>query len=450
MIRWAVVCVILGGCAATNPAPLDWHVLVSEVGSATARLQVFGDEESTLQLDRGEAFREGVGAWRLRSLPTGGDVKYTVCGNGSCIEGSFRTAPEPDDSTAVRFAFGGDVAGQNVCRDLATGVPMFAVMRAANPDFFIALGDMVYADNDCEPVGRYGNDQHPLVLGGGAQNRSEFDQRWNYVRSDAAFQALLRQTGYYGVWDDHEVINDFYPDSAGEAYAPGKAAFRSWSGLSRDPLHRSTRWGRHAEVFILDTRSFRSPNSLEDGFGKTLLGAEQRDWLVSELKGSDATWKFVVSSVPIAIPTGWPPEGPRDGWASGASETGYEHELLSILDDVGCTSGLIWLSTDVHFATAFLLKAPSGWAFHELVTGPMHAGLFPSRVIDETFHPERLHFHGPSGVDAVQDYAEALRWFNAGLVEIDDSGSLRYQVVTAQGETAFDLALPPPESCHSR
>ena len=59
----------------------------------------------------------------------------------------------------MKLAFGGDVAGQNVCRDAVEGFPIFDTVRSWRPDVFVGLGDMVYADNGCEPTGRYGNPQ---------------------------------------------------------------------------------------------------------------------------------------------------------------------------------------------------------------------------------------------------------------------------------------------------
>src|SRR5215207_6657570 len=49
---------------------------------------------------------------------------------------------------------------------------------------------------------------------------------------------------------------------------------------------------------------------------KTMLGREQLTWLKESLAASDATWKVIVSSVPMSIPTGFPVSGGRDGWAN--------------------------------------------------------------------------------------------------------------------------------------
>jgi alkaline phosphatase D len=46
-------------------------------------------------------------------------------------------------------------------------------------------------------------------------------------------------------------------------------------------LYRSIRWGRNAELFVLDTREYRDPNFADDTetHPKTMLGREQLTWL---------------------------------------------------------------------------------------------------------------------------------------------------------------------------
>ena len=78
--------------------------------------------------------------------------------------GRFRTAPPDDAPRAVRLAWSGDLGGQNVCRDAKEGYAIFDVIRDSKPDFFIALGDMIYADSPCRAAGRYGNEQVPGLL----------------------------------------------------------------------------------------------------------------------------------------------------------------------------------------------------------------------------------------------------------------------------------------------
>ncbi|MGH3083811.1 MAG: hypothetical protein ACRDNP_07065, partial [Gaiellaceae bacterium] len=41
------------------------------------------------------------------------------------------------------------------------GFPIIDTIRKLRPDVFVGLGDMIYADNACDPGGRYGNAQVP-------------------------------------------------------------------------------------------------------------------------------------------------------------------------------------------------------------------------------------------------------------------------------------------------
>ena len=68
----------------------------------------------------------------------------------SSSTGLFHTAPDTlHQKEAISFVVGGDIGGQNYCKRVDLGYPMFSVMKALSPDFFIFNGDQVYADGDC-------------------------------------------------------------------------------------------------------------------------------------------------------------------------------------------------------------------------------------------------------------------------------------------------------------
>jgi alkaline phosphatase D len=377
----------------------------------------------------------------VEGLEPAAEHAYRVrCGTGPAVSGRFRTAPLPDDPAAVRLAFGGDVGGQNVCRDAARGYPIFATLRERQPDLFIALGDMVYADGACLAQGALGNAQ---VAGPPpAAELDGFRAHWRYNRADAATQAFLSSTTYYAVWDDHEVRDDFGPDDdrapappGTRLFGPGAAAFRDWAPMDdAAPLHRRFRWGRHVELLLLDTRSHRDVNARPDAESepKSLLGAAQRAWLERSLAESTATWKLVVSSVPMSIPTGWTS---RDGWADAGGATGFERELISILRAAARdrVRGLVWLTTDVHFAT--------GLRYRPFASGPLSAGPFPKEDLDPTLRPVRLFFHGPPAGQQPRTLDAALSWFNFGLVEVDANGAAAVSIVDGTGRVRHRVTL---------
>jgi alkaline phosphatase D len=427
--------------------PTTLHVRLDDAADErTAEVGAANDYAATFPLaPLTAATRYTYRAW------CGGDV------NGAAT-GAFRTAPLPDTRAAVHFAWGGDVAGQNVCRDRARGFPIFTQLGDRGLDFFIGLGDMIYADDQCQLVGRYGNAQLPGPPP--AIDLAGFRAHWQYNWSDPALQRLLRATPYYGVWDDHEIRNDSGPHDDETARAPGVhllpialQAFLDYQPLvppADDPtrLYRRVRWGRHVELFLLDTRQYRDALAApdRDAHPKTMLGAAQLAWLEQGLAQSDATWKIIVASVPLSIPTGGATA--RDGFADGGNGQGYEHEAARIFRTLrahGIRNSL-WITTDVHFATGFAYRPfaddPS-WTAYEFTSGPLNAGVFPRPDLDPTFRPERLMLYAPPSAEAIASFDEAIGWFNFGQVDIDADGALTVSIVDGRGETVFQSALPP-------
>lgn len=398
-------------------------------------------------------------AWRNAPAPEDGDDAVRAAG-------AFLTAAPADFPAPVRFAFGGDIAGQNVCRDRERGFPVFRVLRERSADvpatqskksfgydFFIGLGDMIYADNRCEAVGLYGNaqiasDKQP------AATLTEFRPHWQYLRADPDVRRFFAGTPAWMMWDDHEVVNDFGPAedtgsppeySGTQRLMPaGRAAFLEWNPILQNAdeperIYRKLRFGKHLEIFLLDNRQYRDPRRAADT-GKSMLGPAQLQWLLDGLAKSDVTHRIIATSVPLSIPTGTNAETTgRDGWANYEEDTGYESELGKILSALAEQGGRppLWITADVHFASVFeytpFPERPA-FRFHEVVTGPMHAGIFPNREFDATMRPRRLFFHGPQAADAVRDFDEALGWFNFGEIEIDGAGVMTVRIVNAHGQ----------------
>jgi alkaline phosphatase D len=394
-------------------AQITHGVAVGDVGARHAVIWSRANRESTLhvlltpkhdglplyQSVQVKAEDDFTGKVRFTRLKPDTAYDYAVWFGGSeksglplhgVATGQFRTAPAALKAQFVRFAWGGDLAGQNVCRDVTEGFPIFNVINQTRWDFFIGLGDMIYADGLCEATGLYQNAQ---IKGDFVQaaDLANYWSHWKYNRADPAYRTLLADTPYLAIWDDHEVVNDFGPlhDTRNKPpYTPGVhllplglKAFLDYNPVKPDAdtpkhLYRTIRWGKHLELFILDTRQYRDANFAEDSSTKpkTLLGCEQLTWLKEKLKVSNATWKVIVSSVPMAIPTGSPPENGRDGWGNYDQPTGFEWELLDILKlmkEQGIYNN-VWITTDVHFAEVFRYRPfPDNPAFrvHEFITG---------------------------------------------------------------------------------
>jgi alkaline phosphatase D len=140
-----------GGGAAAGPAshdsPVVTHgVVIGDVTAHSAVLWARADRERSLivhisggRRDRVErlhvrAADDYTGQLRLERLRPDTTYRYQVGPRNkhrSATRGSFQTAPEEDDAARVRFAFGGDVAGQNVCRDAREGFPIMDTIRGS-------------------------------------------------------------------------------------------------------------------------------------------------------------------------------------------------------------------------------------------------------------------------------------------------------------------------------
>jgi alkaline phosphatase D len=467
---------LIGAACAVAPSPAvptSIDISVGEVTERSALVWIGGSAGQRVRLQwRGESdggarsavlSRHGTAHVPLDGLQPGTSYAVTAFVDDGVrpdgVAARFRTAPPAHSNAPVKFLFSGDLAGQNACRDATLGFPVFAALDGRDADFFIGLGDMIYADGACEAIGAFGNAQiaridRPLL------DIASFSDRWRYNFEDPGFRRLRRRMAYVPVWDDHEIVNDFGPHTARLPAAPdvdllavGRDAFVLNNPVAHPPaapgrLYRRFRVGRHAEFFVLDTRQYRDDNALDDigVLPKSLLGAAQRRWLIDGLAVSNATWKFVISSVPITIPTGWPVENGRDGWASGDGDGGFERELHAIFQALAkrAVAGLVFLSTDIHFATGFRLQPlprQPQFVVHELLVGPLSAGMFAHREVDPTFAPRRLYFHGLES--PATTLGQALRGFNFGAIDIDHNGALTFELVDGHGDTVHEMTLSP-------
>jgi alkaline phosphatase D len=323
--------------------------------------------------------------------------RYRVT-QGAAIEGEFVTAPSAGAAKPVSFLWSGDLGSRNRCRHVQDGYPIFNGMARLRPDFFLFVGDTIYADHRCS-----GPD---LVPGYDfvATTLDEFRAKHRYNRSDPAVQEFFRATSVYAIWDDHEVRNDF-AGSVEPLMPVGRRAFVDYwpilpPGEEPGRLYRKARWGKLLELFILDTRQYRSPNAEPDGPKKTMLGEAQRRWLIDGVAGSMATWKVVVSSVSLSLPTG---RNARDSWSNanflGTPEEdggGFAVERTAILKALSDrrVKNLLWIVADVHHAEMIRHAPWAGFTFHELVAGPLSASPGRPRPLDEGLNPLSLFGRG--------------------------------------------------------
>lgn len=467
----------------TSTVAVTHGPLSGEASETSVVLWARGDMTGTIALEIAEtdAFTEVVqyaaidvkhendftGETQVTGLDAGEDYYYRVILPADAVTntetlrtGRFITAPATATNHAFDFVFGACVGGQNYCRNQDDGWVIFNQMAAVDPDFFVLLGDSVYVDSACTEA----NNNVPGAEGP-YSDLDGFRTRYRYHLEDEAYASFLAQTPVYVTWDDHEIRDNFggpelqkeYPQLFNDGV---QAYFEYWPISPTDDeyrIYRKVSYGGLADFFILDTRSYRDPNVNWDTNPrtqqpKTMLGAEQFAWLQEGLASSQATWKFIVTSVPLAYGTGFPqPEVDGfDGWANLGHRSGYETELMSLIFTIQShgIKNVVFLTGDTHwpFAISYDPDRNNQPDFYEFGSSPMSALTLPppentvdpsysSTLIDSTFNPTVLYEEG--------EYQGEL--FNFGHVSVDENGDVTFRVVDWQGEETFSQTFSPDE-----
>jgi phosphodiesterase/alkaline phosphatase D-like protein len=396
-------------------------------------------------------------------------------GTRDSVTGTFRTAPTASAPIPIRFAYSGDADGT-----LVDGVPAFNAfdlldaVRREQPDFFVYLGDTVYADSR-------------LRLGGApAVALDEYRATYQAARTITALPMLLEATSVYAIWDDHEVFDDYAGTTVDMSrYANGRQAFLEYMPLATHtlpadsqcaeaPLFRTFRWGEAVNVIVVDERSCRSasaaeaceadpaptlPSFLRLGVGlspsppagclealrspaRTMLGSVQKARLKEALLNSDARFTFVINAVPIQQL--W--VLPYDRWEGYAAE---REELLHFVRDHDIDN-VIFLTTDLHatlfnevFIDRFEDAAPVAY---EVVTGP---------IAHPTLQQDLLESAGSEALDDFQFLLTLLQvecrhldTFAYGLVEVDAVAGTATIAVKDDSGTMVRDQLQPERQCH--
>ncbi|MEU9777722.1 alkaline phosphatase D family protein [Streptomyces sp. NPDC047968] len=318
----------------------------------------------------------------VRGLRPAGTYYYRFT-SGAAVSpvGRTRTAPAADSSApGLRF-------GVVSCANWESGY--FAAYRhlaaRADLDAVVHLGDYIYEYGtghlpDERYVVRRHEPRHEILT------LSDYRLRHATYRTDSDLQAMHAAHPVIAIWDDHEIANNNWSGGA-ENHTPGaegdyadraaaaKQAYFEWMPVrpaTEGTVYRRLRFGRLADLHLLDLRSFRSqPASVGSGKvddpDRTITGRAQLDWLKAGLASSDATWKLVGTSVMISpIAFGSLPAHllrplievlglPREGLAVNVDQwDGYTDDRRELLDHLTRrgVENTVFLTGDVHTAWA--------------------------------------------------------------------------------------------------
>jgi alkaline phosphatase D len=417
----------------------------------------------------------GTGKVRISGLPSGTELHYRVVAEdlegraaSEPLTGRFRTAPL--GAQDVRLLWSGDVVGQNwgINPDRG-GMTIYSAMAARRPDFFLHSGDTVYADGPLTesvtlPDGRTWRNIVTSEKSKVAETLDEYRGQFAYNLLDESVRRFAATAASYVQWDDHEVVNNWYPGEILD-YRPEYTekrvdvlmprafqAFHEWHPIDKRAavdgrVYRNFRYGSRVEVFVLDMRSYRDANGADRSKPGHILGREQAEWLVRALDRSTATWKIVQADMPIGLVI--PDDAGIEAVANGLPGTpgGRETELAWVLREISRrrVRNVVWVTADVHYTAAHHYSPDRAAVgdfdpFWEFVSGPLHAGGFGPNTLDPTFGPEAVYVHAPpaansSPLDGFQHFGE---------INIDGgSGDLRVDLRDATGASLWSRTLHP-------
>lgn len=320
-----------------------------------------------------------------------------VYGDRSSATGRCRTLPS---GGLARLKL-----GLLTCQDFSNGYYGAFKHLASDDslDFVLHLGDFIY-----ESVGDPRFQQQPfadrrIVLPSAspvALGLNDYRALYRTYRGDVNLQRMLEQHTLIAAPDDHETANDCYWDYARDTLGAPDHPFKDPAQLTRLKLDSQQAWleylparvmvdrtashpHRFSRVYrefafgdlvrlnMLDTRTYRSAHPCGEGDyfqrylplgcdgrrgpARSLLGADQRAWLVDRLTSGGAFWKLVGNQtffgqlsavlgggVPINV----------DAW------DGYETERRQLAEELRRqgVKNLVFVTGDLHSYVASHIK----------------------------------------------------------------------------------------------
>ncbi|KNB52684.1 alkaline phosphatase D family protein [Streptomyces caatingaensis] len=368
-----------------------------------------------------------------------------------------RTAPAPDATPdGLRF-------GVVSCANWESG--HFSAYRhlAARRDLdaVLHLGDYIYEYRSGEyPAAKYvvrkHEPEHEIVT------LADYRVRHGRYKTDPDLQAMHHALPMVAIWDDHEFADNAWeggatnhtPGTEGDwkvRMAAAKQAYFEWMPVRPSvagTTYRRLRFGRLADLHLLDLRSFRSQQARTgagtvDGASRTLAGRVQLDWLKEGLAASDTTWRFVGNPVmmspvafgalpahllrPLAKLLGLPAEGITVNTDQWDGYTHDRHELLEHLTGRGIRN-TVFLTGDIHMAWANDVPAKAAtYPLSRSVATEFVVTSVTADNLDDTLH---VHPHTVSlpAVAAVKAANRHVKW-----VDMDSHG---YGVLDVTAERA--------------
>ena len=224
--------------------------------------------------------------------------------------GYLRTPATADNWQDVLFTV---VTGQSYWDlDHREGYHIYPAMAKLKPHFIVPTGDTVYLDSESPR----------------ARTVELARYHWHRMYSLPRHVEFHRFVPGYWEKDDHDAwANDCWPTMTAKWMNPltfkqGLNIYREQVPMGKS-LFRTIRWGKGLQIWVVEGRDFRSPNTDPDGPNKLIWGEEQREWLKRTILESDADFRVLISPTPIVGPDR--AKGKNDNHSNKAFKTAGNH-----------------------------------------------------------------------------------------------------------------------------
>ncbi|MCE3031344.1 MULTISPECIES: alkaline phosphatase [Streptomyces] len=318
----------------------------------------------------------------IRGLQPATDYWFRFsCGGTDSPVARTRTAPAATaDVSGLRF-------GVVTCANWEAGYFSSYRHLAARSDLdaWLHLGDYIYEYKSGEYAAR-GKVIRQHAPTNEIITLADYRTRHGKYKTDADLQALHLKAPVIAIWDDHEFADNAWSGGAVNhtegaegtwtaRKAAAKQAYFEWMPVRpaiEGTTYRRLRFGKLADLSLLDLRSFRSQQvsgtsgSVDDA-SRTITGRAQLDWLKAGLKASDTKWRLVGNSVMIAPfvigsltadllkPLAQLLDLPQGGIGVNTDQwDGYTHDRRELLDHLTSNNigNTVFLTGDIHMSWA--------------------------------------------------------------------------------------------------
>lgn len=249
------------------------------------------------------------------------------------------------------------------------GLEIFSAMEKMPAEAMLWLGDNVY------------------LREGDWDTKSGIYHRYTHFRSQETLQSFWKKFHHYAIWDDH----DYGPNDADRSFvnkALSLEAFKDfWANpnygfYNRDDCITGMFSYNDVDFFLLDNRSFRSPNDRKTG-EREILGEEQLQWLIDALVSSRARFKIVAIGGQLLNPA-----------AVYENHATYAAERKRILDLIAEEEieNVIFLSGDRHKTELSKWESENGIVIYDFTSSPLSSTSYNSIEEPNSLRVEGTHY----------------------------------------------------------